>query len=436
MRFALVCAAALFVFPAHAVDVLTLVGKLGSRDIVVELTPPEAGAVAGRYTFMDTGGDIPLVAVSHDAKGWVLHEEAECGEADCTLDDAGKVVEAPTAAVWTLSYDPDAYVAAGTRAVTTGKAKSQKLELMVMAWRELGPSEETTAFGLHDRSAQFSYMHDWPLDWSGAPYEMTLLDVPLEEGPAEALGDATFRMVTDPRTKVAFPRAVALPDGSPVDPANAILADRHYRMNLAAMDCLALRFASYGIDSEWGMRGGFLADYDNETVTLSYLSPRLVSWTQSGSLWCTGAHPYNHFDSDTYDLKTGKPLDLRTLFSAWVPREYGATPDQIADTDLAQENPDAYQWGPDLDLIAFVRQRMTSDILMGDAEFDEACYGEQAIAEHLDIRFAPGPSAVLTVSGYPHVMSACTTDLFTVPLAEMAQFLTPEARDYFPEIDR
>ena len=65
MRLALVCAAAFLALPAHAVDVLTFVGKLGNRDIVVELTPPEAGAVAGRYTFMDTGGDIPLVAVSH-----------------------------------------------------------------------------------------------------------------------------------------------------------------------------------------------------------------------------------------------------------------------------------------------------------------------------------------------------------------------------------
>ncbi len=433
MRLALVCLAFLFATPSFA-SALTFVGKLGSRDIVVELTEPGDGAVAGRYTFTDTGGDIPLVPVSHDGKLWVLHEEAECGEADCVLDDAGKVLEAPIAAIWELSYDRVTYLATGTRTVAGGKTKSQPLDLMVMAWRELTESEEASAFGLHDRSAQYSYMRDWPLDWATAPYEMTLLEVPLEEGPVQMLGDASYRMVVDPRTKFAFPRAVAFAEGGPVDKANAILADRHFRMNLAALDCLALRFASYGTSSEWGIRGGFLADYDNEQVTLSYLSPRLVSWTQSGSLWCTGAHPYNHYDSYTYDLATGQELDLRLLIADWVPREWGAAPDDIADTDLAFENPDAYHWGPGPDLIAYVRKNLPSDIFMDDAEFDEACYGDQAIADQLGIRFAPGPSAVFTVSGYPHVMSACTTDLFTVPLADLGPFLTPQAKDFFPDL--
>ena len=433
MRHVLLILLALAPVPASA-EVLTLGGTIGGREIVVELTQPSDGAVAGRYTFLDTGGDVPLVAVSHDGKSFVLNEEAVCGESDCVLDDDGRVVEAPIAAVWQLTYDPATFIASGTRTIKGGKAKTQPLRLEVIAWRKLSQSEEATAFGLHDRSAQYAYMLDWPLDCSGAPYEMMMMDVPLDAGPQETLEGASFHYVTDPRTKFAFPRAVAFADGSPVAPVNAILADRHARMNLSAFDCLAYQYASYGLQSENGIRGGHLADYDNEQVTLTYLSPSLVSWTQSGSLWCTGAHPYNHVDSYTFDVATGEPLDARGIMADWVPREYGATPDQVADAGLALENPDAYGWGPGPDLIAFVRERIPEDVLSGDAEFDDACFGDQAIADQLDVRFEAGPSLVFAVTGFPHVISACTTDLFSLPLAEARDLLTPRALAYFQDL--
>ena len=434
MRLVFVCLLAIIPAPAFA-EVLTLGGTLGGREILVELTQPKDGAVAGRYTFRDTGGDIPLVAVSHDDKSWVLNEEAPCGEADCVLDDTAVVLEAPIAATWQLTYDPETFIATGSRSVAGGKSKTQPLQLDVIAWRALGESEQASAFGLHDRSAQLSYMRDWPLDWSSAPYEMMLMDVPLTTAEEQAIDGATYHMVTDPRTKFAFPRAIAFADGSPVEAANAILADHHARLNLAAFDCLAFRFASYGVDSEWGIRGGFLGDYDNEYVELTYLSPTLVSWTQSGSLWCTGAHPYNHYDSYTYDVATGKELSGQDILSDWVPREWGAAPEAVADTDLAFENPDAYNWGPGPDLIAFVRDHFADDVLSGDAEFDDMCYGDQAIADQLDVRFAAGPSLVFTVNGYPHVMSACMTDLFTIPLEEVRHLLKPEAlATYFPNL--
>jgi hypothetical protein len=431
MRLAIFCLFALVPVPAFA-EVITLGGKLGGRDIVVELTQPSDGAVAGRFAFLDTGGDVPLVAVSDNGKSWVLNEEAPCGEDDCTLDDSGQVIQAPIAAVWELTYDPKTYMATGTRRAEGSKNKAQPLELGVIAWRTLDESEEATAFGLHDRSAALSYMNDWPIDWSGAPYEMMLMDVPLNQGPEQILEGATYNYVTDPRTKFAFPRAIAFADGSSVSAVNAIFADRHARMNLSAFDCLALRFASYGADSEWGIRGGFLGDMDNEQVEVTYLSPLLVSWTQSGSLWCTGAHPYNHFDSYTFDIATGERLDAQAFMADWVPREWNAAPDALADTDLAFENPDAYQWGPGPDLIAFVRERIPQEVMMGDAETDETCYGDQAIAEHLDIRLAAGPSLVFTVNGYPHAVSVCTTDLFTLPLEEVKDMLKPEALAYFP----
>lgn len=433
MRLALVFLVSLAPAPALA-DALTFGGTLGGREIVVELTQPKDGAVAGRYTFLDTGGDIPLVAVTHDEKSWVLNEEAPCGPDDCALDENGKVITAPIAATWQLTYDAQVFQATGTRRVETGKAKAQPLYLMVIAWRPLGDSEEASAFSLHDRSAQFSYMREWPLDWTTAPYEMMVMDVPLKFGAPQSLGEATYHEVVDPRTRFAFPRILAFSDGAPVEGVNDILADRHWRMNLAAFDCLAFRYASYGMTGAWGSFGGHLGDYDQELVELSYASPRLVSWSQTGSLFCTGAHPYNHADSYTYDVATGQPLALQDVLTAWIPREWGARPDEVADTDLAQETPDAYHWGPSPDLIAFVRNNLPPEYAAEDSEMEDDCYTPQSLVDQLDIRFAPGPSAVFTASGYPHIMSFCNSDLFTVPLADIRQFLAPGAAHYFPEL--
>jgi hypothetical protein len=433
MRLVLVLLAVLGATPAYA-NAISFLGKLGERDIVVELTQPQDGAVAGRYSFLDTGGDIPLVPVSHADGLWVLQEEAICGDDDCNLGDSGEVISAPIAATWQLRFDNQTWLATGTRRAEAGKAKEQKVRLETIAWRPLDDEEEATAGSLHERTFRLSFADGGPLDWTTGPYEMLLLDVAMEEGPIETMAGAEYRYVTDPRSRFAFPRAVSLPGDESVTAINDILATQHGRMTLSAFDCLAYQYASYGVSSEYSIRGGHLGDYDSELVTLSYLSPRLVSWTQSGSLWCTGAHPYNHSDSYTYDLATGSPLDMSRIFSAWVPREWGAAPQDMVSAEVAAQAPNEYRWGPTPALIDFVRERLPTDILFDDAEMDETCFGEQAISERLDIRFAPGPSVVFTTSGFPHALSVCGTDLITVPLADLEAFLAPTATDYFSEL--
>lgn len=418
--------------PALGDEVRTFLGTLNGREILVELTDAKSGPVVGRYTFKDTGGDVPLLAVSQDGNAFALYEEAPCDETTCETDDEGKAVDPPLAAVWELTYDPTEYMATGKRTTLDSKPKTVDLTLEVLAWRDLDSSETLTPFGLHDRSAALGFHEGAALDWSAAPYEMSLLDVEFDEGPEQVLGDATFRDVTDPRTKFAFPRVTAFADGAPVDKVNAILSERRGRMNLSAFDCLAFRYATYGKGEYMGSMGGTLGDYDGELVTLSYASPKLVSWVQSGSLWCTGAHPYNHIDSYTFDVETGEPLDLAKVFSAWVPREWGAAVDEVADAEAAAANPDAYFWGPSFGLIAYVRDNIPSDLF--DAELASECINPQAIAENLDIRFSERDAVTFTLSGFPHVISVCNGDLFSAPLDEVKQFLGKGAAEYFSGI--
>jgi len=434
MRFsALLLLASLAVSPALADDALTFIGTLDGRDIVVELTDGKTGPVFGRYTFHDTGGDVPLLAVSHDAGHIVLNEEAPCDETTCKVDDDGNAVDPPIAAVWTLDYDPETYMADGTRQTTGDKPKSTRLEFSVMAWRTLDAAETATPFGLHDRSATMGYDRDQKLDWAAAPYEMTVLETEFAVSPDEHIGEATVHYVTDPRTKFPFPRIVSFDDGSSVEAANLILAERHGRMNLSAFDCLAFQYATYGRSETMAWSGGTLADYDGESVTMSYASPRLISWEEAGSLWCNGAHPYNHIDNYTYDLETRDRLDFAKVFSAWVPREWGAALDEVASAEDVKANPEGYHWGPSADMVAYVRDTIPDDVF--DAELNETCMTDEALSEHLDLRFADGEQVVLTLSGFPHVIGVCNGDLFTVPLAELGAFLAPGAGAYFPGLE-
>lgn len=418
--------------PALADEVRTFSGTLNGRDIVMELTDGTNGPVVGRYTYMDTGGDIPLLAGPAENGLIVLHEEAPCDETTCRTDDVGKAVDPPIAAVWELTYDAADYIASGTRSALGDKPKPAAVELYATAWRAMDPAETPTPFDLHDRSAAMGFSETMPLDWSAAPYEMSLFDIAYEEGPEQQLGAAHFRDVIDPRTKFAFPRVTAFDDGSPIDKVNAILSERHNRMSLSAFDCLAFRYATYGKGEYMMGTGGTLGDYDGELVTLSYASPRLVSWVQSGSLWCMGAHPYNHLDSFTFDVESGEPLDLAKVFSAWVPREWGGAPGEFASAKAAAANPDAFYWGPSPDLIAYVKRNIPTELF--DAGLAEECLADQQIAEQLDIRFAAGDSVMFTLSGYPHAISVCNGDLFSVRIDAVKEFLAAGAAAYFPGV--
>jgi hypothetical protein len=206
-------------------DALTLGGVMGGHDVLLEITQPGDGAVVGRYTFTDTGGDVPLVAAGTSAGGtvWLLTEEAPCGEGDCVSNNDGVVADPPVAATWEVEYDPEALKLTVNRTagaeVTTG-------EFYVIAQRSLDEGEEATAEALHSRSLEFVSDPDKLLSWETAPYEMALLDLQFPVGELKTVGEANWYYVADPRTLFDFPRIESFAGGEPADAANAVLANR------------------------------------------------------------------------------------------------------------------------------------------------------------------------------------------------------------------
>lgn len=427
MRLVLVALISLAATPAFA-NALTFMGELNGGFIQVELTEPVHDAVAGRFTYDTDGADVPLRPVSVEGNVWTLAEEAPCGQGTCIADQDGTVAEPPIAATWQVTYDPVSYVAQVVR-TPAGKAKPQNFEMFVLAWRKF--ADQPTAFDLHDRSARLSYDETLPLDWKHAPYEMQLLDHDLASGEQFETNGVPWTYVTEPLSGLTFPRILTV-DGV-FEGLGPILNAHFFRLSLSALDCKAARYASYGMSENFLGQGGHTAGFEDEQVTLSYVSPTLASWSQSGSLYCNGAHPYNHLDNYTLDARTGEALDWRKVFSAIVPRPWFSPPDEVVDVETALADPDSYDWGPSLDLIQFARDNSPEDLFEGDAELAEICFSDQAVAEQLDFRVVENADIMFTLSGFPHVSSVCNADLFSASLTDLAPFLAATAKDYFPE---
>jgi hypothetical protein len=432
MRLAIAAALLLSTAPSFAIDAVTYKGTLGGHDIVVELADPGNGDPVGRYSYMSQGGDIPLNALE-EVDGYIgLLEEAPCTETTCVSDDNGVITNKPIGAVWILQYAADGSLGGNWQA--EGKqSKTLDVTLTEIGRRTLPEGTEITPYGLYDSTQQLTYSGGTTFTPEAAPYDFAKMDVLLEEGPVEMLEGSSFRYVTDPRSKFAFPRIVAFADGSSTDAANAALAAEHAQINYFAFDCLSMVYGGFGGRGDMlDMGYGTLGDFDYESVTMAYLSPTLVGWTEGGSTWCGGAHPNNHFDSYIIDAKTGAPFAMGLVFKDWTATtnydDYDADVDQAA----ALANPGRYGWQAGQPLIDYViANRVVSD----DESYETECGIDELIASNLGMRFAPDDTVVFSLVGLPHVIFACGDDLVTVKLADIPQFLAPTAKDYFPALN-
>jgi hypothetical protein len=434
MRLAFAALLLLSVTPAFA-DAVTYKGTLGEREIVVEIIEPADGPVGGRFAYIDQGGDIPLDPAASPDGMYYFAEEGPCGETACVPNSEGVADMPPRAATWALTILEDGRGLLGTRTSESKKAIVETVELEEVGRRAL-TTEEPTPFGLHDRSAILSYETDEPLTMDNAAYESVLFGLPKVEGRRQTFNhDTTISYMIDPRTKFEFPRITSLDDGS--DPAvmNAKLEEMQNRMSLSALDCLAFVYAAWGQTNDFSYAGGHLADIDQENIEVGNLTPNLISWTQSGSTYCVGAHPYNHYDVYNYNVRTGEPLLDQDVFSAWVPREYGSM-DVVADEVVAAAGPDDYfSWGPSQDLIDYVQANTDKVALYGgDQEMLDACATDEALADNLTVRYLPGDKIMFVLSGFPHVIGVCNGDLFAVDALDIGQFLHAGSENLFPSL--
>jgi hypothetical protein len=422
---------------AAQADAWTYGGTLGKTPIVVEFTrdPTAAGKpLAGRYFYPAQGIDIPLQPGNGGAIA--LNEEKPCTVKICKDPPDGQTAKPPIGATWSLKADA-AGALTGTWKAAGGAA--QPVALKRVGSRPTGKDFEDTPQALVDLTDQRIWSADPSISRQATPYDFLKMQATLTLGPETAWGDVAFRYVVDPRTRFHYPRISRLPGVADVAgiAADRYLQGRHWALNIGALDCKAQQYQGFGWREVYAGSAGTLGGFDEQTIEVSYLSPKLMSWTESGSLFCGGAHPENFTRSYTLDVAKGAPLDLSRIFKGWVAHKSGEADGPAIDLAIARAGaPDAYVWGPDKALVAFVDAHREKQ----DTETEKDCGLEDLVATNLAIRFARGERGVLgervvfALEGLPHVIAACEGDLFDMPIIELKALLTPEAAEYFPEL--
>lgn len=395
-------------------------GTVGKHEIVVEFADDIARAkepVAGRYFYPIQGVDIPLNAVSAGSGRAELDEEKPCNTKICIYGGGDEPTKAPVNARWTLASSSGGAELTGTW--QPQKGQPLPITLHRVASRSFGKSyEQSTAVGkahakTPDGLASITYeVDDLSRPFSEiSPYDFLKMQVKLQESEETQWGNVAFRYVTDPRTKFAFPRVTRL--GSPVNAShrvNVYLERQHWNLTLNVLSCKARQFAGFGWTSTFPDEaldsGGLDTVYE-----IAYLSPAIMSWTETGSGDCGGAHPSYMAGAYTFDLKRAEVLDMSRIFRGWISNPYGGDPNEELSSSLLKK---AEAHGTDL---------------------PDECELKDNIKNHLQISFKQGDRAVFSLVALPHAISGvCQGEFFDAPLSELRSLLTPEAVEYFPSL--
>jgi len=398
MFWPLAAATLAFAVPAKA-DPVTYKGTLGKTGVVVELTDDPAtsqGQLAGRCFYRSQGADIPLQAKSRKGRSLELSEEEACKD-KCEEGKPG-----PIGAVWKLTASADGKTLEGSW--TARKTLPIKLERA--GSRSVEGDAPKSPLDLYNFTDETFLVGDANVTMETSPYDYLRLDAPLEVGEKKGWPDASYHDVTDPRTKFARPRVVELAGGVSPAAANAVLQARHWRDELDALGCKAMQYAGF---QEYGpipgAEDGTLGDYDGTISEVRALTPKLMSWMESGSTFCGGAHPNNYADAFTMDVRNGKLFGLGDMFKGVV------------------------DGAPGPSLVAFVKEKRAKPADQTDINFENDCGIDELIGQYLVgsvKRDDSGLKLVFGLQGLPHVIQACADDLIELPVADVGELLTPQ----------
>lgn len=382
---------------AHAAPKIVYTGTLqGAGEVVMELDAQAAadGALNGRYFYPKAGVDIPLhgtaQALAEPPPFWKRDQPGHSASADTP----------PTAATWQGVRDAQGYRGTWTDA-RSGKQRTFELRRVAEYDPKTPPATE-----VHNGIATFP-----EINAAQAPYDTLKL-----AGHAEPMGDeigrgaVAYRMWRDPRTQFPYPRLTRHPDEQVRARVNHLLEQRHWRKSLGALQCMGEAYTRMGDFPSAGTLGNF----DDEVITVTWLSQALMTVTESGSLDCGGAHPDNHFEPYTYDLLRGEYLDWNRVFDAYAPRGRGrpqASPTLVDITATVQRT-----------LAAAEAEGTTKDPSKDGCASqwpDNLVLGAQA----------PGALS-LSVSGVGHASGICLGTLALVPFSDLTPYLKPGGQAY------
>jgi hypothetical protein len=398
---ALICLACATPVLAKAI---TYTGTLGGQAIVLELTEIEDGPMFGRYSDQSSGADIPLRPLRADKDDAVLGEEVACTSALCERPDGNLVLHPPLGAQFSLHFSADRMKLTGTWRASASAGALVPVDLVRFGQR--GYRRDGDFYG----AFVWDIYSDAAIAPDTSPYDYAKMQVALTEGPLQTKDGATYRNVTDPRTKFGFPRIVSLPGGGDVAPINAALDQRRWAINFVGFQCLSMDYLGGGwMPSPFGPAKASLGGTDTVRVSIDYLSDTVMTIREAGRYWCGGGAPDDYVNTFTYDVRAGRILGPGLIFKDWN-AERKAPTRLLADWVKA-----AYSKATDY-----------------DADFADGCLTDDNITDGLKVSFAEGDRAVFWIDGIED--SGCMRAFVTVPLVEIKGLLTDKAAAYFPSL--
>ena len=377
----------------------------GAGDVVMELdsAPGGDGAVNGRYFYPKHGVDIPLKGTPQALREPRTYYEIQESGGDPDSDTA------PLAATWSGKRDAAGYAGKWVDA-RTGKSRSFNLRRVAEYDPDaLAPGAVQAVTDAISGGVGSGINVNASIDMQHAPYETLKLAghaVPVGHDVGNA--KVAYRLWRDPRTKFSYPRLSRHPDPQALQRINHLLEQRHWQMSLAALECMAT------IYTDGNPAAGTLGSYDDESITVDWLSQALMTVTESGSLYCGGAHPNNHFEPYTFDLLRGEYLDWNRIFEAYVPGENG--------------------WRTESPTLLALMEKARAPLAAQNAKVaadDDSLEGCSDIwPSYLALSAASPGELVLSISGIGHAMGACLGPHATVPFKDLRAYLTPGGQAY------
>ncbi|HDR9485238.1 TPA: hypothetical protein QDC20_001700 [Burkholderia aenigmatica] len=381
----------------------------GAGAVVMELDnrPAADGSISGRYFYAQHGVDIPLHGTPAELIEPLVRTQLP-DEARSPLEFGEQADFDHAAATWHGTRDKGGYRGQWTDA-RTGKTRSFTLRRMAeydpdaVAPGSVEAVTNSIAGGVGSGIAS-----GVAIDMRQTPYAtLKLAGHAQPAGPEIGSSTVAYRMWHDPRTRLMYPRLSRHPDPAVMARVNRLLEQQHWQMNLAALECASTRY------TDDGPAAGSLGNYDDEQVTVTWLSPAALGIVESGSTYCGGAHPNNHYDPVTFDLLRGTYLDWNRVIDATrvgKDGDPGTSPAMVS-------------------FITRLRDKATQGEQVTDGEGDSMACAD-VFPQYLAFEFdAPGKLSFV-VSGIGHAMGACLGPQLDAPFAALAPILKPGGSRY------
>ena len=389
-------------------------GTLGNNTEVVLELEKVADSYEGRYFYTRYGVDIPLQGTLTLLKEALPKEEhgkqlATDDNIDQDLPIFIDPVTKKPGSVWQGEIKGDSYQGTWHNAKTK---KNLPFELHQVGRYDHGTikSEGVEAVTIAITSGIGSGIGNGTIiSLSNAPYDYLKMQFPLQLGPEIIVKSVGYRLVIDPRTLFAYPRLTRHPNLQILTGSNQILEQRHWQMNLAALACKATLYTEYQLGQ------GTLGDYDSGKNGVSYLSETLLTVVESGSTYCGGAHPNNHYDPFTLDLIHGGYLDFNRLFPIRSSHDNQMELEPVLANFISEKMKSVSNLAP-----------ASSDM---DSDLETEC--KNVLLEYLDFEFDEPDKIAFVISGIGHAMGVCLGPRIIIPISALKAILKPDAEAYF-----